>query len=52
MKKKINSILSYYENHLIQFEGDKNYYYFDIKKLKGMEIEGELVKKRVRTWFV
>ena len=52
MMAKIKQIIHHYENHLIQFEGDENWYFFDINKLNGMSINGKIVKKRTRVWFI
>jgi len=49
--REIEEIFSHYENYLIKFKGDKNHYFFDIKKLKGIKLSGSLIKKRVRVWF-
>jgi hypothetical protein len=47
----IEQIIKHYEYFQVRFKGDDNWYFIDLDKLKGVELEGELVKKRTRIWF-
>ena len=41
-----------YENILVKFVGDQNIYYLDKNFFNGMRIDGNIIQKRTRTWFV
>lgn len=37
--------------HLLNSDGNEEHAILDIKKFEGQEIEGRILKKRVRDWF-
>lgn len=54
--KIIEHISVHYENALIKFKGDEQYYFcslYDVFNLiKGMKVRGKTLKKRTRHWFM
>ena len=49
MKHKIEQALIHYENLNVKIK--RKWYFISLDKLKGIIIEGDLVKKRTREWL-
>jgi len=51
MKQTIEDTRISYENLKVKFKGDDNWYFMNTKTLNGLIIDGNIIKKKTRTWF-
>ena len=48
---KVIRVRTHYENLLLLFEGSDEWVYAKPSVFEGINLKGDIIKKRTRTWF-